>query len=1467
VASSIEGFRLSPQQERLWRLAGAAGGVSPYRAGCRVAVEGPLDRAALDAALAAVVERNELLRTDFRLLPGLSAPLQVVTEGSEPPLLRWSLSRLDAERHELLLSMPALLADAAGLDNLVAEIARCCAGPPDGGPVQYIDLSEWQHELLESEETQEGRDYWLRQPAAPAPVELPLAARGPAGPFAPRRIAVRLPAGGETAPEVLLAAWQTLLWRLGGRPEAVAVATLFEGRKFEELRDALGLFARHIPVQARLEEPMRLRDLAARLRQTLADHAEWQEYFNPGAEVPEVPYAFEHRQRPRRHAAGPAVFTAVDRDVCFDRFTARLVAEGADLELHYDEARLSARAAGLLAGRLAALLADAAARPDATLDDLEVVGPEERRLLLAEWNDTGVDLPGEKLVHRLVEARAARAPGSVAVEFEGGRWTYAELDERAGRLAGRLRRLGAGPEAKVAVCLDRSFEMVAALLAVWKAGGAYLPLDPSYPAERLAFLLDDARPAVLVTGPGAPEGLARPGLAVVDAREEDGGGAPAELPAGDPDQLAYVIYTSGSTGAPKGVMVSHRAIANRLLWMQSAFPLGEGDAVLQKTPFGFDASIWELFLPLLAGARLVLARPGGHQDPAWMARAVAEQGVTVLQLVPSMLAVFLEEDLAGRGSLRRLFCGGEALTPALRDRAFERLAAVELCNLYGPTECAIDVTFWPCRRDDGRPEVPIGRPIANDRVYLLDGRFRPVPAGQPGELYAAGEGLARGYLGRPDLTAERFLPDPFSSAPGGRLYRTGDLARQGLDGAVEFLGRADGQVKLRGVRLELGEVESCLARHPAVAEVAAAVREDGTRLIAWYVPRGGQEPAAEELRAFLAAKLPEAVLPSAFVRLQTLPRLASGKVDRAALPAPAVAGSEGAAPRTPTEEVLAARWAELLGVERLGIHDNVFTLGWHSLLATQFVSRLRRTFGVDLPIRSLFENPTVASLAERIDAALRGGPGREAPPIVPAPRTGPLPLSFAQQRLWFLDRLAPGNPFYNIPAALRFTGPLDVAALARSLSEVRRRQESLRTTFAEVDEVPVQVISGPAPLPLPVVDLAGLPEGVRPAEARGLTAAEALRPFDLQRGPLARAALLRLGPEEHVGLLTLHHIVSDGWSTAVLTREVAALYEAFASRRRPALPELPVQYADYAVWQRGWLSGEVLEEQVAYWRRQLEGAPPVLDLPADRERPDVQRFRGATRVRVIGAEVPAALAELGRQEGATSFMVLLAAGQALLGWTAGQDDVVVGTDVASRNRSETEGLIGFFINQLALRTRLGGDPTFRELLARVRETTLGAYAHQDLPFDKLVEILKPERRLNRSPLFQAKVNLLNVPAPPLELPGLRIEPLAAARETAQFDWILNLFDAGQGLVASVEYDSDLFDAATIDRMLGNFEALLRAVADRPDLRLSELAEVLEESDAAQRLAGQRGRKQSLHDKLRKMKRPAATAETVEEVLS
>ncbi|HEU4562041.1 MAG TPA: condensation domain-containing protein, partial [Longimicrobium sp.] len=746
-----------------------------------------------------------------------------------------------------------------------------------------------------------------------------------------------------------------------------------------------------------------------------------------------------------------------------------------------------------------------------------------------------------------------------------------------------------------------------------------------------------------------------------------------------------------------------------------------------------------------------------------------------------------------------------------------------LLHMYGPTE----TTAW-CSWEqvahvaEDALTVAVGRPTGNQRIYLLDAALNPVPVGVPGEAYVGGDGVVRGYLERRGLTAERFVPDPFAAEPGARMYRTGDRLRWKIDGKLEFIGRVDEQVKIRGFRIEPGEIEAVLSAHAAVREARVIVSKDASgeqRLVA-YVVGGGE---ADELREHLRRSLPEYMVPAAFVGLEQLPLTPAGKLDVRALPAPELGSAEGqsVAAGTPVEEVLAGIWAEVLRLEQVGVHDHFFELGGHSLLAIRVVSRIREVFSVELPLRALFEGPTVAEVAGRVEE-MRRAELPLLPPVVPVERTGALPLSFAQERLWFIDRLDPGSTVYNMALPLRLRGALDVGALERALGEIVRRHEALRTTFTDVDGSPVQVIAPFDGFVVPVEDLSALGEADREAAVRRRAGEEAARPFDLSAGPLFRAALLRLGEEDHVLLLGMHHIVSDGWSLGVLSREFSTLYEAYRESRESLLPELAVQYADYAVWQREQLAGEMLDRQLAYWKVRLAGAPGLLELPADRPRPPVQTHRGATVPVELSLELLERLQALGRGEGATLYMTLLGAFQVLLGRYAGIEDVVVGSPIAGRTRSEVEALIGFFVNTLVLRTDLGGDPSFREVLRQVREATLGAYEHQDVPFEKLVAELQPERSLSHSPLFQVMFTLQNAGGGGNALSGLQVGGVGAALEIAKYDLSLTLAATPQGLLGALNYSTDLFERGTIERMLGHLARVLEQVAANADVSLSRL---------------------------------------------
>ncbi|MGC1376637.1 MAG: amino acid adenylation domain-containing protein [Anaerolineales bacterium] len=1091
--------------------------------------------------------------------------------------------------------------------------------------------------------------------------------------------------------------------------------------------------------------------------------------------------------------------------------------------------------------------------PQTPANRIEVLPLAERRQLLVEWNATAAKYPhaARKCIHELFESQVEQTPSAVAVVFEDQQLTYYELNQRANQLAHYLRSQGVGPDAPVGICVERSLEMVVGLLGILKAGSAYVPLDPNYPTERLRFMLADSRSPVLLTQTTFLEHFPQPQATII-CLDRDWPAIASEsaescVSAASSDTPAYIIYTSGSTGRPKGVVMGHRALVNLMNWQRANSTI-DHPKTLQFTSLSFDVSCQEIFSTWNAGGTLILISETLRRDPFSLLDLITRQAVERIFLpfvALQNLAEAAQDAAQTPASLREVITAGEALRiTAPIAKWFSKMDGCALYNQYGPSETHVVTAFTL----QGQPETwsvfpPIGQPIANTQIYLLDAHLNPVPVGVPGELYIGGDGLACGYLNRPDLTAEKFIPNPFAEEDGpstmdgetdnhrqlstvnGRLYRTGDLARYLPDGNIEFLGRIDSQVKVRGFRIELGEIEAALAALPEVREAVVVAREGqsgtGNHLVAYLVAQAGHTlPGTAALRSSLAQSLPEYMIPSAFVCLERLPLTPNGKIDRRALPAPDMTRSETGyvAPRTPAEETLARIWAEVLKLDRVGVHDNFFELGGHSLLATQVVSRIRQALDAELPLRMLFQTPTVAGLAEQIQTLRL----EKVLPLRPVPRTGPLPLSFAQQRLWFIDQFEPGSSFYNIPGALRLVGELDETALRRTLNEIVRRHESLRTRFVAVDGAPAQVIADRLELALPVVDLTHLVVAEREARAMQLAQDEAQTPFDLAAGPLVRAGLIRLDVTEHIVLFTMHHIVSDGWSIGVLVGEVAAIYAAFVQNQPVPLPELPIQYADFAHWQREWLNGEVLQRQIDYWTTQLNGSPTLLTLPTDRPRPAVETHHGATLPFEISAGTTAGLKALNKQTQTTLFMALAAAFDILLARYSGQDDICIGAPIANRNRAEIEALIGFFVNTLALRVQVDGTASFEELLQRVRAVTLDAYAHQDVPFEQLVGVLKPERHTSHSPLFQVMLALQNAPMGRLELPGLTLQPVTAENATAKFDLTLNITEADGQLFAAFEYNTDLFDRTTIERMIGHFTRLLDAIVANPAARIQDL---------------------------------------------
>jgi len=1756
------------------------------------------------------------------------------------PMFRASLLRLSAEDHGVCFTLHHVVCDGWSVGVLAREVVALYTAFAEGRPspleelpIQYADFAAWERARLRDETLEEQLGYWKRQLAgAPALIELPTDRPRPAVQTL-RGATLRLDIPREVAEALrrlsrsedatlfmtLLAAFKVLLQRYTGQADIVVGAPI-AGREQPETQNLIGYFVNTLVLRTDLSGEPTFVEALRRVREvTLGAFAHRELPFDRLVEElkPErsrsyaplfqVAFSFDPFRREENSAvmAGLSMTTLGNDNETAKFDLVQLVAEtedGLTLTLHYSTDLFDEPTVGRFLGHFRTLLEGVCRDPHRCVSELSLLPETERRLLLSEWNDTAAPYPAQVCVHQLFEERAARTPHQTALVFGDQRLSYDELNRSANRLAHHLRGLGVGPEVLVGLCTERSVEMVVGLLGILKAGGAYVPLDPSYPLERLSFIIQDASMPVLLTQEHLLDGLPAHWSHVVclDADRElidaESEATPDNLTA--PDNLAYAIYTSGSTGRPKGVVLAHRGLLNMGQAQAHAFALDAADRVLQFASLSFDASIFEVVMSFTAGGTLYLAPREELMPGDSLLGLLRRHRITIVTLPPSALALLPDADLP---DLTRIVVAGEAWGAELVGRWAR--GGRRLFNAYGPSEATVWSSVAECRDPKRKPDI--GRPIENVRLYVLDRRLQPVPAGVVGELHIGGVGLARGYLNRPELTAERFIPDPFSGEPGTRLYKTGDLVRHLPDYHLDFVGRADHQMKVRGFRIEAGEIEAALLGHGRVREAVVVAREDepgDKRLVAYLVAEGTAAPSVEELRGFL--RLPDYMVPAAFVFLEALPLSPNGKVDRRALPAPGherpAFEGDYVAPRDAVEDMLAEMWRETLGIERIGVHDDFFILGGDSIKGAVFINSLQKRLDDIVHVVTIFNAPTVDKLAAYLrgqhaealarigvvapahatgnghghgvavptgkvtakqlalvrqliqgplsprDPIGRGeGPAaaaRKNPPavfVLSPPRSGstlfrvmlaghpelfsppelellsfntladrraafsgpdsfwlegalralmeirrcdaaqakemmrayedsglttkefyrlmqewlrprrlvdktpsyalhpsilrraeedfedalyihllrhPLgmirsfeeakldqlffryehpftrrelaeltwlvchqnileflrhvpdgrqhrvvfeelvcepervtegvcrflglephpdmlqpyagqewrmtdgiyaesrmlgdvkfhsyrgievgvgerwketlredslgdvtrelaealgygsraeairesdgpegataraglgpapmrrvagesrwPLSFAQQRLWFIDQLQPGSPLYNLPAALRMKGRLDAEALGATLSEIVVRHEILRTTFVAVAGRPMQVVHPARPVELALVDLSAEPEETREAQARALVSEEAARSFDLSRGPLLRATLLKLAEDEHVAMLTMHHIVGDGWSMGVLVHEVATLYEAFVRRQPSPLAELSIQYADFAVWQREYLSGGPMEEQLSYWRRQLAGAPTLLELPTNCPRPAAQTHRGAYISFVVSEESARALRQLARDEGVTLFMALLAAWQLLLSRYTGQDDVVVGTPIANRNRAEIEPLIGFFVNTLALRTRLSGVANFRELLAVVKAVCLGAYAHQDVPFEKLVEELHPVRSMSHTPIFQVTFGLENPNRERLELPGLELDVMPGDGRQAKFDLSIGMSEDGDALRGVLGYSTELFDADSVERMALHFEQLLAAATAAPRQPLRSLA-ILTPAERRQLLA-------------------------------
>ncbi|ASS75362.1 hypothetical protein CIG75_10410 [Tumebacillus algifaecis] len=1026
----------------------------------------------------------------------------------------------------------------------------------------------------------------------------------------------------------------------------------------------------------------------------------------------------------------------------------------------------------------------------------------------------------ERCIYRMIEEQAARTPDRVAVVSGTERLTYRELNRSANRLAEELRANGVQQETLVGICSDRSVQLMIGLLGIWKAGGAYVPLDPTYPAERLAHIMGLADVQLVVTQRTLEDALPPHGAKTLWLDEIKGANSANYdqnvVNDASPNSLAYVIFTSGSTGKPKGVAVEHRSVYHLLQALTEQLEIGEDDVHLCLASFAFDMSVLDFYQPLMLGGTLIIGERSLAGDGAALRAVLETQGVSLLQATPITWHLLLDAGWQGNPKLRAI-TGGEALSVPLAERLLQ--TGSQIWNAYGPTECTVWSTFQRVMTPEDAQLI--GHPIRGVTAYVLDHNLQPVAIGEPGELFIGGLQVTRGYHGAPDLTAERFLPDVSSGESEERMYRTGDLVKWMPDGALAFIGRVDHQIKIRGYRVELGEIERVLEEAPAVRQSAVVLREDvpgEQRLVAYVMAEQEAVYVPSALRAFLAARLPEFMVPTRYVLMTEMPVTPNGKIDRKALPQPEQGRPELSVayvgPSTPQERDVAAVWEEVLGIVPIGMDDRLAELGVHSLQVTQAAARLRERLSVELTVRDLFMTETVGEVARLVGE--RSGT-ELAVPLLPIPKgeCGTASVSFAQQRLWFLDRLQPGTAVYNIPVAIEMQGCVDVTALNESLTEIVRRHESLRTVFAEVDGEPLQVICDAQPIRLRA-------EKLTREEATGAVNAEASTPFDLSRGPLFRARLFQLAAEEHLLVLTMHHIIADGWSQGILYEELAAWYTFFTQKTAARPPAMAVQYADFSAWQRAWLSGERLDGQLSYWKEKLGGTLPVAQLPSDRPRPSQPSQRGKLKTYRLDFQLLSGLQELSRREGATLYMTLLAAFQTLLYRYSGETDIIVGSPVAGRSHPAVEKLIGFFVNTLVLRTDLQSNPSFTELLKRVRVTVLEAMAHGDVPFERLVEELQPERSAGISPLCQVMFALQNVPMTQLNLPGLTATVTDLDSGTAKFDLTVMMTEEADGLFTQVEYSTDLFEEATIDRMMAHFCEMLQGIVQQPDLAISTL---------------------------------------------
>jgi amino acid adenylation domain-containing protein len=1394
--------------------------------------------------LTEIAESDREQELDSRMAELVSRPFDL----AEGPLFRVAIFRISPREHVLGVAMHHIVSDAWSMGVLVREICTLYDASVCGAdavlaplPIQYADFAAWQREWLQGEVLESQLAYWKDHlHAAPATLDLPADRPRPAiRKFRGARVTRNLPHSladsvksfcreeGATVYMALLAAFNVLLYRYSGQSDIV-VGTPIANRNRREVEGLIGFFVNTLAMRTRMTDTLNFRDVLSRVRESaLGAYAHQDvpfdrivEELHPERDLSRSPIfqvMFVLQNAPKSEFQLPGLtLSRVPITGHRSRFDVTMAvnesANGFTVALEYDSDLFDAARMERMLQHYQRLLECVLAAPETAVEMIDYIPDAEQNVLFSKFNRAALSCdPSESAVER-IEKQVERNPGAIALRHNGKALTYNELNVRANQLAHHLRAIGIGRGSLVAISMTRSSEMIVAILGTLKAGAAYIPLDPGYPADRLQFMIEDTQPQALLTLSSCADNVpAHAKTICMDLASTELSALPEHNPSDPPssDDPAYIIYTSGSTGRPKGAIVGHQSLSNLMAYKSKIIPLDQGAVVLQFASLSFDASVWEILPALGSGATLVLADAEVISDPRALTKLLRDEQIAMATLPPAMIALL---DPAELSTLRILITAGESCPV---EHVHRWTPGRRFFNAYGPTETTVCATLYECTGDE-RDAVPIGYPVPNAEVYVLDDFLQPVPTGIPGELYVGGLVLAHGYLNRPDLTADRFVSIALAGSER-RLYKTGDRVRFRADGVLEFLGRADSQVKLRGFRIELGEIENALRDRPGVANAVVTVKPDATgdrQLVAYTVAEENAVIVPDKLRDALSETLPAYMIPAAFLELEALPLSPTGKVDRDALPSPVhicVAGHLEP-PVGDVETQLATIFCEVLGIADVGRRQRFFDLGGHSLKATQVVARIRTAFGIELPLRSIFEEPTVAGLARFIDASHAQENSGSPLNGIPINQGGHAPLSFAQQRLWFLDQLGGSEGVYTISTALRLLGELNSDALESALRHVVCRHAVLRSRFQGIDSQPFQVLCDEDSIRLSVIDVESFSPRDRDRETERIVRNHSLEPFDLRNGPLIRAVLVRLSSNEHIFGVAMHHAVSDGWSMGLFARELAALYNAGLRGALADLPDLPIQYADFAAWQRQWLQGENLRRQLDYWVEHLRGAPPVLEMPTDRSRPAVQTFNGGKETLRVQAACCENLESLCRREEVTLFMALLAAFNVLLNRYTSQDDIVIGTPIANRNRAETENLIGYFANTLALRFTIDPNVTFQTLLRQVRDVALGAYAHQDLPFEKLVEEVAPQRSLSHSPLFQVMFALQNFETTLPDLEGIDVSRFEKNGSRSRFDLTITVSTGSGGLVVNAEYNADLFDAGTIQRMLRHFSVILDAVA-------------------------------------------------------